>query len=112
MKSVTTPHRPSRAGSRRAATSRSTVGRDVILLSLGTLVALVAWLYLVRAAIHFGANARDGQHAAWALMTLAIVGAIACLFIGLMLLSELVRLLSHRRGNTPPPPSGGKRAAR
>jgi hypothetical protein len=93
-------------------TSRSSVGRDVTLFSLGTLVALAAWVYLVRAAIHFGAKARGGEHAAWALMTLAIVGAIACLFIGLMLLSELIRLFAHRRDNTPPPPSGGKRAAR
>ena len=79
---------------------------------------MVAWGYLVYAAIDFGTAARAGSgDSAWAFMALACLGAIACLFVGLLLVARLMRAL----GITPPPPSsddapprpvGGKRAAR
>jgi hypothetical protein len=87
---------------------------------LGAAITLcvVAWGYLVYAAIDFGTAARGGSgDSAWAFMALACLGAIACLFVGLLLVARLMRAL----GITPPPPSsddasprpvGGKRAAR
>jgi hypothetical protein len=85
---------------------------------------VVAWGYLVYAAIDFGTAAREGSSSAWTFMALACLGAIACLFVGLLLVTRLMRAL----GITAPPPSapdsadtpapsgprpvGGKRAAR
>jgi len=82
-------------------------------------VCIVAWGYLVYAAIDFGATARrDGSGGAWALLGLASVGAIACLFLGLMLLVRLSRALGITHAPEPKPkrdpnqPPGGRRAAR
>lgn len=90
-------------------------------------VAVVAWGYLVYAAIDFGSTARGGEERAWAFLALASVGAIACLFIGLMLIARLLRALGITapppprppRGSAetpssdePPRPPGGRRAAR
>ena len=78
---------------------------------------MIAWGYLVYAAIDFGTAARGGSGgSAWAFMALACLGAIACLFVGLLLVARLMRAL----GITPPAlrrapprrPVGGKRAAR
>ncbi|WP_028659417.1 hypothetical protein [Nocardioides insulae] len=99
---------------------------------------MVAWGYLVYAAIDFGSAARGGERSAWWLLALACLGAVACLFIGLMLVARALRELgvtpspgtSDRPANTeetpedaaapqgstaptnPPRPSGGRRAAR
>jgi len=54
------------------------------------LLTLLAWGALVWLAIHFGGLARSGQATAWALMTLAGVGAAACLFLGIMLATHLI----------------------
>jgi RsiW-degrading membrane proteinase PrsW (M82 family) len=83
--------------------------------ALAITLAVVAWGYLVWAAIDFGSSARDGEAGAWWLLGLAAVGAVACLFAGLMLVARLVRTLSTPSGAEPPPPRrapGGKRAAR
>jgi hypothetical protein len=61
--------------------------------------AVVAWGFLVFAAINFGVNALNGQTAGWAFLALASLGAVACLFVGLMLLARLGRAL----GLTAPP---------
>ncbi len=61
---------------------------------------MVAWGYLVRAAIDFGTSAREGESPAWLFLALACVGAAACLFVGLILGSRLLR----RLGITAPPP--------
>jgi hypothetical protein len=81
---------------------------------------VVAWGYLVYAAIDFGASARGGDSQAWLFLGLASLGAVACLFIGLMLIARVLRMLGMTRsdaGDTaepppPPRPVGGKRAAR
>jgi hypothetical protein len=78
---------------------------------------VVAWGYLVYAAIDFGSSARGGDGRAWVFLGLASLGAVACLFIGLMLVARLLRMLGVNRGNAdepppPPRPVGGKRAAR
>ena len=72
----------------------------LLLLALGMTVAVVAWGYLVYAAIEFGGEARDGRSEAWWWLGVAAVGAAACLFIGLMLIARFTRAV----GITEPPP--------
>lgn len=104
-----------RAAPRRAA--RSGGGKGALLLTaVGTTATIVAWGYLVFAAIDFGASARGGQDEAWVFLGVATLGAIACLFAGLMLAARATRLLGITREppppGAPPPAKGGKRAAR
>jgi len=88
------------------------VSRNRLLkLGLGVTLSVVAWGYLVTAAIHFGSQARDGEGQAWVFLIFATVGATACMFVMLILASKALATL---RGETPPPsvPGGGKRARR
>ena len=111
-----------RAGSRRAASSPRKLSRASLLICAGITLCVIAWGYLVYAAIDFGTAARGGSGtSAWALMGLASLGAIACLFAGLLLVSRLLAALrgsssaASRDADGPPPPPrpvGGKRAAR
>ena len=111
-----------RAGSRRGARSPRKFGRGALLICVGITLCVIAWGYLVYAAIDFGTAARGGSGAsAWALLGLASLGAIACLFVGFLLLSRLLAALSEPSASAsadpdaPPPgprPVGGKRAAR
>ena len=84
--------------------------RRLLLLALGITLTLVAWGFLVWAAIDFGARARDGEGAAWAFAALATVGATACLLVTLILVA---RLLATLRGGTEPRAvvQGGRRRA-
>jgi len=91
-----------RAGSRRAARPRATFRPRLLLLAVGVTLAVVAWGYLVYAAIDFGSSARSGDGGAWAFLALASIGAIACLFLGLMMIARLLRSLGI---TTPPPPA-------
>lgn len=80
-------------------------------------LCIVAWGYLVYAAIDFGTAARGGSDSsAWLFMGLACLGAIACLFAGLLLMARLMRALGVTSpppaADAPPRPVGGKRAAR
>ncbi|HEX3932657.1 MAG TPA: hypothetical protein VHW64_18320 [Nocardioides sp.] len=85
----------------------------LLLLALGITAAVVAWGYLVYLAIDFGTTARDGNDSAWWFLALATLGAIACLFAGMMLGVRLVaRLRAQRPPPAPPRPPGGRRAAR
>lgn len=116
-----------RAGSRRAAPAPRTFRPRLLLLAVGVTLAVVAWGYLVYAAVDFGSTARGGDDRAWAFLALASVGAIACLFIGLMLIARLLRALGITNppaprtppagpdapaNDDPPRPPGGRRAAR
>jgi hypothetical protein len=86
---------------------------SVLFLALGITAAVVAWGYLVYLAIDFGTAARDGDGTGWWMLALATIGAIACLFVGMLLGARFVAAL--RRGAapaTPPRPPGGRRAAR
>jgi hypothetical protein len=69
-------------------------------LAVGVTLCVVAWGYLVWAAIDFGAEARGGDDDAWKFLGLASIGAVACLFAGLMLIARLLRAM----GITNPPP--------
>ena len=112
------------AGKRRAepppqalATPTGRSRSRLLLHALGVTLCVVAWGYLVYAAIDFGSSARGGDSQAWVFLGLASLGAVACLFIGLMLVARLLRMLGGNRGDAdepppPPRPLGGKRAAR
>ncbi len=104
-----------RAGDRTKARLRPAL----FLLAAGITVALVAWGYLVIAAIDFGASARhDNDGAAWGLLAVAALGAMLCLFLAFMLAARFSRALGLTRAPEPKPrrdpdaPKGGKRAAR
>lgn len=99
----------------------------LLALCAGVTLCVVAWGYLVKAAIDFGTTARGGQSEAWWFLGLASLGAIACLFIGIMLVARITRrlgitnpasrdtaaLASFDTSELPPPrPVGGHRAAR
>jgi hypothetical protein len=103
-----------RAGSRRGPRRTRPSRLALLALALGITASVVAWGYLVYAAVDFGSTARGGDAQAWWFLGLASVGAVACLFFGLMLISRLQRRL--RPGDDQPPepprPVGGRRAAR
>lgn len=82
-----------RAGSRRAPKKARSFQPSLLGLALGVTVAVIAWGYLVYAAIDFGASARGGDTQAWLFLAVASLGAVACLFIGLMLIARLLRRL-------------------
>ena len=108
-----------RAGSRKGSRAPRTLNKAALVIGVGITLCVVAWGYLVYAAIDFGTAARGGSGgSAWLFMALASLGAIACLFIGLLLVARLMRALGITSppdsGSTPsqPRPVGGKRAAR
>jgi hypothetical protein len=88
----------------------------LLALALAVTLSVVAWGYLVYAAIDFGATARGGESRAWWFLGLASLGAVACLFVALLLVIRLMRMLGVTKGAEaspdPPRPVGGKRAAR
>jgi hypothetical protein len=105
-----------RAGSRKGSRAPRTLNKAALVIGVGVTLCVVAWGYLVYAAIDFGTAARGGESSAWTFMALACLGAIACLFVGLLLVARLMRALGI---TSPPPPAdqpprtaGGKRAAR
>jgi len=104
-----------RVGPKRKASFRPTA----LLLAIGITLGVGAWGYLVKAAIDFGVQARNGTPGAWTYLALACVGAVACLFVGLMLVARLVRTLGATtrqdpapREPEPPRPIGGRRSSR
>ena len=109
-----------RAAPRRAARRPSALQPSLLALAAGVTLAVVAWGYLVYAAIDFGTSARGGNSAAGGFLALAAVGAVACLFVGLMLLTRLMRRLGGSAASKPPAsspsepprPLGGRRASR
>jgi hypothetical protein len=82
-----------RAGARRAAKKAPSFQSSLLAPAAGVTLAVVAWGYLVYAAIDFGSTARSGDSQAWFFLVLASLGAVACLFVGLMLVSRLLRRL-------------------
>lgn len=90
-----------RAGSRRGQRRPVRFRRDVAVLALLVPLTLGAWGVLVWFAIDFGGRGRAGEQRAWLLMGATSVGAIACLFVALMLGVRLVRALD-RAGSAAP----------
>ena len=105
-----------RVGPKKKASFRPTA----LLLAVGITLGVGAWGYLVKAAIDFGIEARNGTPGAWTYLALACLGAVACLFVGLMLVARLLRTLgiTSKDSSTPPPtpeaprPVGGRRSSR
>lgn len=96
-------------------------GESILPRMLGLTAAitacLLAWGYLVYIAIDFGAEARrDGNAAAWGLLLVAAVGAVACLFLGFLLVTRLLQAVGlfpdAAPQRDPHAPKGGKRARR
>lgn len=123
------------AGGKRAGTRRAEKSGGNALTTLGYALAItacvVAWGYLVYLAIEFGSTARHGDSGAWWLLVLATLGAVGCLFVGILVGSRLAHALgtqsrstatpagsgpSHAsdsaHGSTPPRVAGGRRALR
>jgi hypothetical protein len=84
---------PTRAGARRAEKPRRRFEPRLAGIAAASLVALVAWGFLVWAAIDFGRTARGGDNQAWLFLAIASLGAVACLFLSLMLITLLLRKL-------------------
>lgn len=111
-----------RAGSRKSAGRPRTPNKAALVIGAAITLCVVAWGYLVYAAIDFGTAAREGSSSAWTFLALACLGAIACLFVGLLLVARLMRALGVTPPDSPsvsssdapsgPRPVGGKRAAR
>lgn len=111
-----------RAGSRRGPRKTPSLDPTTLASAAGVTAAVIAWGYLVYAAIEFGGSARDGESWAWGLLILASCGAVACLFVGLMLVILLLRRLGITAGpserespelsSAERRPHGGHRAAR
>lgn len=87
-------------GKRAAPKQRPSFRPGVLLLAAGVTLGVIAWGYLVKAAIDFGIAARSGTSDAWLYLGLASLGAIACLFIGLLLVARLLRVLGITSGPT------------
>lgn len=82
--------------------------RRLLLLALGVTATLIAWGFLVFAAIEFGGKARDGESEGWIFLGFATLGATACLFETLLLAGKILETL---RGQAPPPRQPGARRA-
>jgi hypothetical protein len=115
---------PRPAGSRRAA-PRSTPrerrderpGRGVARYALAAVLTALAWGVLVYYAIQLGPDVKDGEPRAWALMVVASVGAMACLFLSMILGGRVVEVLRSptvlaTEPEPPLTPPGGRRAKR
>ena len=88
-----------------------------LLLAVGITLCVIAWGYLVKAAIDFGIQARNGTPDAWMYLGGAALGAVLCLFVGLMLVARILRVLgiTSQRAAAPadrhePRPVGGRRS--
>jgi hypothetical protein len=89
-----------RAGARRGERRRRRFQPLVTGIAAASVLALVAWGFLVWAAIDFGRKARGGDGDAWMFLAIASLGAVACLFLSLMLGTLLLRkvgVLEERR---------------
>jgi hypothetical protein len=107
-----------RAGARRGARAPRQLNPAALAIGAGITLCVVAWGYLVYAAIDFGTAARDGsgKSSSWGLMALACLGAVGCLFVGLMLIARLMRVLGVTSpaavgGSSPSGGSGGSRGS-
>lgn len=106
-------------GKRAGARQKQGFRPGLLVLAVAITLCVVAWGYLVYAAIDFGSAARhDGEASAWAYLAIAAVGAVACLFLGFMLVARFSRAIGltsapeTKPKRDPSIPRGGKRAAR
>gem|GEM_PF-6802534 len=74
---------------------------DVVTHLLFVAAALVAWGALVWFSIELGSRARGGEQRAWWLMGATAVGAVACLFVALMIGARTLRTLERAKNPVP-----------
>jgi hypothetical protein len=98
------------SGARRAAHRPSSSGRRRLVFGVGCCLLVIAWIVLVKAAIDFGRSARAGDGSAWIFLAIASLGAIACMFAGLVLGVRLLVALGVF--SEVPRVAGGRRAKR
>ncbi len=98
-------------GTRRGPKRQRSFSPSLLGLAGGVTLAVVAWGYLVYAAIDFGATARDGNPDAWWFLAVASLGAVACLFVGLMLIARLLRRLGITGDPQSAPPAASPTAS-
>ena len=84
---------PTRAGARRGERPKRQLDLRLAGIAAAATFALVAWGFLVWAAIDFGRSARGGDGQAWLFLAIASLGAVACLFLALMLATVLLRMV-------------------
>lgn len=112
-----------RKAAKRAATRAVRLDPSLLLPAAGVTFCVIAWGYLVSAAIDFGSEARAGETQAWAYLAIACLGAVCCLFAGLMMGTAVLSGLGLTRDSRNEPPSragtaaaprvtGGRRARR
>lgn len=82
-----------RGGARRAPRARRPLDPRALAVAGVAAVALAAWGLLVWSGIRFGQSARGGDGTAWIFMAIASLGAVACLFLALVLGIRTARLL-------------------
>ena len=107
------------AGSRKGTRKPPSFQPKVLVLAVAVTLAVIAWGYLVYLAIDFGTSARGGESRAWWFLGISSLGAVLCLFLGLVLVARLLRALGItaapvKTPEPPPPPRtpGGRRASR
>lgn len=87
------------------ADARGARWREPALLAGGVFTAIAAWFVLVVQAIAFGRTASNAV--SWGLLVLATLGAVACMFLAILLATRLVSLRPGRKAarepRTPPP---------
>jgi hypothetical protein len=115
-------HNVSVAGKRAGPKRKRRFSAALLFLAIGVTFCVVAWGYLVKAAIDFGVTARGGEQGAWVFLGLASLGAVACLFVGLILVARIMRRLGITRSPASPDSKkttseqpripGGRRAVR
>jgi hypothetical protein len=96
-----------RRGSRKAPKKKVQLDPSMLLHAAGVTFCVIAWGYLVSAAIDFGSTARSGRSEAWLFLAVACIGAACCLFAGLMLGARLLRALGITAGPPPEQPGAG-----
>jgi len=84
---------PTRAGARRGEKPKRSFDPRLAGYGVASLVLVVAWVFLVKAAISFGREGRGGDGTAWVFLVFASIGAVACLFLSLMLGTLILRKL-------------------
>ena len=73
---------------------------DVTTHRLFIAATLIAWGGLVWFSIELGSRARGGEQRAWWLMGATAIGAVACLFVALMLGARTLRTLERAGDRT------------
>ncbi|MET3962790.1 hypothetical protein ABIE44_002724 [Marmoricola sp. OAE513] len=84
--------------------------RKMLALAGGVTATLVAWGFLVVAAVDLAGKARDGQGVAWLFVFLATLGATACMFLTMILGNKLRLLMKGEEQVVVTRIPGGRRA--